>query len=422
MAQISEFSALRFTQSAGDIKDLTCPPYDIISDEQRKAYLTQNPNNIIRLELPREGSNPYEEAKKQLASWLSEKTLGKDSKEALYIYEEEFSVAEQTYKLRGFICHVHLEEFSKKVVLPHEETLSKAKQDRFDLMCATECNFSQVYSLYDDADQSVAALLDTLTSKEPNQMFKSEDGITHRLWIAEKSDTTEKICNLFADKQLFIADGHHRYETALRYYNYRKDNQMEIGDSDSMMMFLCDLQNTGLVVFPTHRVITNTSNFNSEDFLSFASEDFDIVQLPSFEDSKIELEAAYMCNEKAFGYYDGNSTYLLTLKDTAVMEQAIPGASKALRELDVSVLHKLLLEKYFGITKEVMAAGGRLTYTRSDEEAKELTDKDADCCFILNPTRVSEIRDVALAGEKMPQKSTYFYPKLITGMVMNKLI
>lgn len=422
MAQISPFQALRFTENAGCAKELCCPPYDIISEEQRKNYLQTNPHNIIRLELPREGVNPYENAKKCLDEWLNTNQLKKDDKKAIYLYEEEFSVNDTIYHLNGFICAVHLEEFSKGIVLPHEETLSKAKQDRFDLMCATECNFSQVYSLYDDSDNKVENILNKLANQKPSIEFCDDDKIIHRLWIVPDNEDVQAICKLFAEKKLYIADGHHRYETALRYKQHRIDNGLDVGNSDCMMMFLCSLQNKGLVVFPTHRVIHNTQNFDSKEFLNFAEKYFYVMPLKSYDCIEKELSTIYEGNGKAFGYYDGKESYLLVIKNIDQMQSILPNASKALRELDVTILHTLLLEEFFGINKEVMAAGGRLTYTRDANEAKSLTDENADCCFILNPTRVSEIRDVALAGEKMPQKSTYFYPKLITGLVMNKLI
>lgn len=422
MAKIAPFKALRFTEKAGKSRELCCPPYDIISEEQRKNYLAENPHNIIRLELPKEGQDPYKDAQSCLQSWMEEGLLKKDETPAIYIYEEEFMVENISYKLRGFICSVHLEEFSKGIVLPHEETLSKAKEDRFNLMCATECNFSQVYSLYDDSDNAVESILQTLCTDAPAITFTDDDQVTHRLWVVKDGKEVQTIVSLFADKKLYIADGHHRYETALRYKQHRIDQGLGLGTSDSMMMFLCSLQNKGLVVFPTHRVIQNTKGFESGDFLAKAKDYFYVTKLDSFSSISEELKTIYDGNGKAFGYFDGKDSYLLVMKDISVMKSLLPNASKALRELDVTLLHTVLLEDYFGINKEVMAAGGRLTYTRDMQEAKDLVDGGADCCFILNPTRVSEIRDVALAGEKMPQKSTYFYPKLITGLVMNKLV
>ena len=422
MAQIKPFRGMRFSASAGQPRELCCPPYDIISEQQRQAFLATNPHNIIRLELPREGENPYETAANVLSSWLADGTLKRDDNAAIYLYEEAFTVRGTAYRFRGFISAVHLEEFSAGVVLPHEETLSAAKQDRFDLMCATGCNFSQVYSLYDDANGACKAILDKLAAGEPTVEFTDAEGVTHRLWVAEDGADVQALCALFADKKLYIADGHHRYETALNYHKHLVASGAETGTSDSIMMFLCDLQNAGLVVFPTHRVIHNIEGFAATDFLAKAAKYFDVRPLASFDEIEGELSAVYAQGGKAFGFYDGENASLLTMRDLSVMADIMPGASEALRSLDVTLLHTLLLEPLCGIDKKAMAAGGKLTYTRDAAEAKALAEGDANACFILNPTRVSEISAVALAGEKMPQKSTYFYPKLITGLVMNKML
>ena len=422
MAQIKPFHGMRFSAAAGQPRDLCCPPYDIISEEQRKAFLAENPHNIIRLELPREGENPYETAADVLKTWLSDGTLKRDDNAAIYIYEEAFTVRGTAYRFRGFVSAVHLEEFSAGVVLPHEETLSAAKQDRFDLMCATGCNFSQVYSLYDDANGACKAILDKLAAGEPTVEFTDAEGVTHRLWVAEDGADVQALCALFADKKLYIADGHHRYETALNYHKHLVATGAETGTSDSIMMFLCDLQNSGLVVFPTHRVIHNIEGFTAADFLTKAGKYFDVQPLASFDEIETRLNAVYAQGGKAFGFYDGKDASLLTMRDLSVMADIMPNASEALRSLDVTLLHTLLLEPLCGIDKKAMAAGGKLTYTRDAAEAKALAEGDANACFILNPTRVSEISAVALAGEKMPQKSTYFYPKLITGLVMNKML
>ena len=422
MANIAPFRALRFTAAAGDIDELCCPPYDIISDEQRRAFLGTNEKNIIRLELPREGENPYAVAGDTLKAWLESGALKQDDAPALYVYQEEFVAYGKPYTLRGFTCTVELQPFSAGVVLPHEETLSKAKQDRFDLMCATGCNFSQIYSLYDDPDRAVDAILDKFCASEPAARFTDADDVIHSLWVVPDGDDVRAVCKLFEDKKLYIADGHHRYETALRYRDHLRAEGGETGSSDRVMMFLCAMQHDGLVVFPTHRVIHNIDGFDSMNFLKEAAAVCDVLPLAKFEDIEPRLAAVYAEGGKAFGYYDGEKAALIKVSDLDQMKALLPNASKSLRELDVTLLHSLLLERLCGIDKAAMAAGGKLTYTRDAAEAKALTDSGADACFILNPTRVTEISAVAREGEKMPQKSTYFYPKLITGLTMNKLL
>lgn len=421
MAQITPFKALRFTEKAGPIRELVCPPYDIISEEARRAYLRQNPRNVIRLELPREGEDPYAQAGQVLSEWESEGMIATDAVPGIYIYEEAFTAYGKACTVKGFICRVKLEEFSAGVVLPHEETLSKAKTDRFDLMRATHCNFSQIYSLYND-DGGCAALLDRLSAGAPDQELTDSDGVTHRLWIVPENALTADLCRRFSDKKLYIADGHHRYETALNYRRALAEAGVAPGGAaDYVMMCLVAMEHPGLVVFPTHRIVRGLDRFCADTVLKTCREYFDLTELSDAAEANRALENAYAVGKKAFVLYSGRYT-LLTLRDLSVMADILPGASSALRGLDVSVLHSLVLERLFGIDKVNMAAGASLTYTRDAAEAVSAVDNGAaDCAFLLNPTRVEEIRDVAAAGEKMPQKSTYFYPKLITGMVMNAL-
>ena len=427
MAEIQPFRGLRFTEKAGDIGALTCPPYDIISEEQRQAYLQGNPCNVIRLELPREGEDPYQQAGETLRRWMEEELLRQDTQPALYIYEEEFrsAVTEgEVKKVKGFICRVKAEPFSKGVVLPHEETLSKAKQDRLNLMKATGCNFSQIYSLYMDEEHVTRERIYNLSKDTPRYEFN--DGLViHRMWIVNDPVAINAICEDFADRKLYIADGHHRYETAVNFSNYCHENGIapEGGEADYVMMMLVDMEHEGLVVFPTHRLVRDLENFDVQTVLEGCREHFEVAEMEDVSQMESSLKARYDEGKKAFAFYTGGKGwYLLTLRDLSVMAELLPDKSAASQGLDVTVLHSLVLEKLMGIDKENMANQKNLTYTRSMEEALEsVQNGQSQCAFLLNPTRVTEIRDVAAAGEKMPQKSTYFYPKLITGLVMNRM-
>ncbi len=426
MAQIKAFKGLRFnTTTAGDIKSLCCPPYDIISEEQRLAFLKANESNIIRLELPKEGENPYKTAADVLRLWEDKGILIREDKPALYVYEEEFTAYGKRNSIKGLICRLKVEEFSKGVVLPHEFTLSKAKEDRLNLMKATNCNFSQIYGLYMDEEHTSLSTIDALSKGAADMEFTDDDSITHRMWIVTDEEAIEKLTNDFSDRKIYIADGHHRYETALNYRNYCRENGIsKEGDAqDYQMIFLCDMGHPGLVVFPTHRLVRDLENFDKTAVLSKCEEYFDIDRFDSADEMEQILADKDSQGKKAFGFYTGSGEwYLLTLKDIAVMDTLLPDLSTASRQLDVTVLHTLILEQIFGIDKENMAAQINLTYTKFFEEALSSVDEgSAQCSFVLNPTKVTEIRDVASAGEKMPQKSTYFYPKMITGMVMNKL-
>ena len=424
MAEIKPFKAMRFnTEVAGKIEELACPPYDVISPVQRENYINTNENNIIRLELPT-GENPYKDAASLLNKWLSENVLKVDTNEALYIYEEEFEAYGERKKFKGIISRVKLTPFSEGVVLPHENTLSKAKEDRFNLMKTTGCNFSQVYSLYIDEEHTTETKLDYLTKDAPNVEF--DDGeVIHRLWIVNDKVVIKSICDDFASRQLYIADGHHRYETALNYKNYCYENNLTNGsdDCDYIMMMLVDMDSNGLVVFPTHRLIHDVADFNEEALIENCKKYFDVSEEEDISLIEEKLEELYKENICAFALYTGENKWIkLVLKDACVMDEILKEESFAVRHLDVSVLHSLILERVLGIDKENMANQINLTYTRSfDEAISSVNEEKSQAAFILNPTRISEIRDVASAGEKMPQKSTYFYPKLITGLVMNKM-
>lgn len=435
MAEIRPFHALRFTQAAGPIEELTCPPYDIISESQRLAYLARNPHNIIRLELPKDGENPYAEAGNVLRQWLADGILSPDEQAAFYVYEIEFSlegasdisgISGGDRSVAGLIAQVHLEEFSKGIVLPHEETLSKAKQDRLNLMKATGCNFSNIYSLYmdDGGESETQDILALVMREQPLVAMTDESGLVHRLWAITDPTMIESIQRRFLDTKLYIADGHHRYETALNYRNYLREQGVPEGtNADYVMMMLVEMSHPGLVVFPTHRLVRGLETFDPQALLADCAAYFEITPDIGIDALDESLESAYQAGQKAFGFYTGGDSFtLLTLKDVAVMAQFLPELSPASRQLDVNVLHTLVLERLMGIDKANMANQTNLTYTRSLQEALDNVKLGQyQCAFLLNPTRVTEIRDVAAAGEKMPQKSTYFYPKLITGLTMNKL-
>lgn len=423
MAEIKGFRALRYTPAAGGISSLICPPYDVISEDERRHFIDENEHNIIRLELPRGGDDPYAEAGNILDKWIKDGILAQDDADSIYVYEEEFEEKGVKMSFKGIICLVKLEEFSKGIILPHEETLSKAKADRFNLMKATGCNFSQIYSLYTDGGGVTGGFIDGISCGEPLVTAKDASGVTHRLWRTSDPGVISAVSASFDGRKLYIADGHHRYETAINYRNYlREQGLAKPGDlADYVMMTLVDLDSPGLVVYPTHRVVHGIENFDAELIKTRCKKYFDIMEYPR-EEALAHLAKAGAAGSKAFVLYTGGRYSLLTLKDPDALCREYSDVCRELMLLDVSVLHRLILEQIMGIDSEKLKNQTNLTYTRDIDEAVGLADGGADCAFILNPTKVTEIKTVALAGEKMPQKSTYFYPKLITGLVMNKII
>ncbi len=435
MAEIRPFRALRFTPKAGKAEEVTCPPYDIIGEEQRKGFLMQNPHNIIRLELPRDGADPYKQAGKVLKGWLDNGILRQDDTPAVYVYEIRFTLErdgdnlgtqDESRSIMGLISLVKLEEFENGVVLPHEETLSKAKTDRFNLMQATNCNFSCIYSLYMDEDGKgeMPDIPAVISNIQPISEMTDENLLEHRLWAITDPEIISGIQRNMADTRLYIADGHHRYETALNHRNaLRSQGTPQGAASDYVMMMMVEMNHPGLVVFPTHRLVRGLDNFDAAALIKASAPYFDVTQNIEIAALNETLEKAYMGGRHAFGFYTGGDFFtLMTLRDPSTMDKLLPSLSPTSRSLDVTILHTLVLERLMGIDRENMANQRNLTYTRSLCDVLGGVDKgDFQCGFILNPTRVSEIRDVASAGEKMPQKSTYFYPKLITGLTMNKL-
>ncbi len=421
MANIYPFRAWRFSEDAGAVNELICPPYDIISEEQRKAYLTRNEHNIIRLELPREGADPYAEAGKTVKEWCQDGTLVRDEAAAFYVYNIRFEVNGECKDVAGILAAVELSPFSEGVVLPHEWTLSKAKTDRLNLMKATGFNFSDIYSLH-QAD--ITSVLDgVMANDRPIEDVEDENGLRHTLWAITDADTIRTIQEAFADAKLYIADGHHRYETALNYKHYRAESGIPVAGADRVMMMLVDMAHPGLVVFPTHRLLRDLPAFDADALLDACEADFEIERDLPLAKADEKLAKAYDDGKKAFVCFTGGEkAALLTLTNTALMDALLPEESAVSRQLDVNVLHSAILERVLGIDKENMAQQINLTYTRDRDEAIDGVNNGAfQCAFLLNPTRVSEIQGVAAAGEKMPQKSTYFYPKLITGLTMNEL-
>lgn len=426
MAEIRPLKALRYNlEKAGPIEALTCPPYDIVSPQKRRQLLEESPYNLIRLELPQEGEDPYQQAAATLAQWRQDQVLVQDMEEGLYLYEEEFlSQVDQGQRrsVLGLVCRVRLEDFANGVILPHEETLSKAKEDRFRLLSATRCNFSSIYSLYRDEGGVTRQRLLNLKETCPPRYEFSDGLVTHRLWVINDPVAIQALEEDFAGRKLYIADGHHRYETGLRYRDTLEEQGTYLPGASYTLMTLTDMADPGLTVFPTHRLVRGVEGFEESALLAACQEDFILEPQQNRADSEKALENLYQEGKHAFALYSGKGWTVLTLKDPAVMEALLPGTSPAYRTLDVSILHSLVLERLLGIDKENMASQKNLTYTRSAEEAQRSVDQgESQCCFLLNPTRVEEIGQVAQNGEKMPQKSTYFYPKLITGLVVNSL-
>ena len=434
MANVKPFRGLRYdTNKVGPLSGVTTPPYDIISPQEQDMYCKKHKNSIIHLELGKtydtdtENNNRYTRARDYLNQWMAEGILKFEDEPAYYLYEEVFSLPDGSAKsLKGLISAVELVPFSEKIVLPHEETLSKAKADRFQLMDATHANFSPIYFLYMDEKKTVNRIIHEVSKEKPEESFQSADGITHNLWIIKDKALLTQIENAFKDKQLFIADGHHRYETALNFRDKLKRETPGFDESHGgnfILAFAVEMDDPGLVVLPTHRILQNLDGFDEQKTVDALQANFSVKKINAQNPAKdAEMALKNVCDETAFAFYTGKDYfYLLELKNNEAMKKALPARSDAYRGLDVSVLHTLILDGLFGIDTENMANQKNLIYTKfADEAIDSVKQGKAQCSFLLNATKVQQIKEVSLLNEKMPQKSTYFYPKLITGLVINK--
>lgn len=431
MATIIPFKGLRYNQEKiSNLASVVTPPYDVIDESAQARYYAENPANIIRLELgltfPEDTStnNRYIRAAQYLEKWIEDETLIQEENAALYLYQQEFIFRGEKVVRTGFICGLKVEDYENGNVLPHEETLSKPKADRLQLMRATASNFSSIFGLFSDEEKYIDnTLLEEITARLPDIHIVDEDDEIHKIWVIDKAEAVYKVVKAMSDKKIYIADGHHRYETALEYYKEMKEQ----GHSgyDYVLTTLVNLYDKGLVVLPTHRVAGNIADFKLKSFLEKLNTLFEVEVFGNQENLKAflkELEARGK-NRHAFGMYVSGKLYLLTLKDAEQAGKLLPdNKSDAWEKLDVALLDNIILDQMLGINEQKRRSQDNLAYTRSEEWLIEQVDnRNFQAGFILNPTRVEEIVEVAEAGDKMPQKSTYFYPKLVTGLIINKL-
>jgi uncharacterized protein (DUF1015 family) len=418
---------LRYNASKVDANEVVTPPYDVIDANGQEGFYTKNPYNVIRLELGKvfpddnEENNKYTRAAEFLREWISSGVLVHEDKPSVYLYEQEFEARGEKKIRSGFIAGVQANDYSKGEVLPHEETLPKHKADRLNLMKATLANFSPIFGLYADPGHTIeTALNNAKGSQTPDAEVTDDQGVVNRLWVVSDENTVQTVVQQMTSKKIFIADGHHRYETAV---NFGKEMSAQGRPGfDYLMICLVNLYNEGLVVFPTHRVVKNIDNFDLNLLIDKLSDDFNVEEITglSLNEFITKLETKGQ-NAHAFGLYANSQYYLISLKDENRLDDLVlEGRSAAWRRLDVSILHTLILEKLLGIGSQQRADESNLVYLRDDEATKAAVDNgSAQLAFFMNSTRVEEVTDIATGGEKMPQKSTFFYPKVITGLVIN---
>lgn len=441
MAEIIPFRAVLYNKAkVGDLNKVMAPPYDVISPKLQDDLYSRHQNNIVRLILSKiepadsEGSDRYSRAAADLNKWLGEGILIRDEKPSIYYYKQTYTLKTgKTQTRKGFIALTRLVDFGKGIH-PHEKTLSGPKADRLRLMQAADANMSCIFSLYSEPSLGINKTLDEATNgAAPDIDVKDDDGIANTLWRVSDPVAVSAVTGALKDKSLFIADGHHRYETALNYRNIMRDkNPKHTGDEpyNFVLMYFSNMDDEGMTIWPTHRVVHSLNNFDETAFLDRCAEYFDIERFQFTEADEQEKRKSFLERLEKTGKDSisiGLSTrakdayYVLVLKNAGIMEKVfgdqIPDVFKA---LDVTVLHSLVLSRILGITQEAQEKQQNLVYVKSYDEALSACRKDANqLAFLLNPTRIEQVKSVALAGFVMPQKSTYFYPKLLSGLVMN---
>ena len=438
MAFIQPFRGLRYNpQKISDLASVMSLPYDVLTEKDREELYQANPYNIVRLiwgkDLPGDGppENKYLRAARMLQEWEENHVLVREEGKAFYLYAQDFTLAGHGEKSRrGIVARVRLEDFDSHTILRHEATFAGPKADRLNLIRATRANLDSIFTICDSRNSELGAILDERMSQSPLLDIRDRGGVRHRLWALKEMADQELIRKQVADRPLFIADGHHRYEAALLYRREMMSQEGEMEKEDAgyhyAMMMVIDMEDPGLVILPTHRLVGGIPEWDLSGFLTRANEYFSVeeIKLHSAERERQRIISERL--EKKGGvahsfavYAGGDSVFFLGLKHDRIIDSlGKEGESEALRKLDVTIMDRLILNRLLGYQES--GRGGRIGYTPNMEEAlRRVEDGIYDLAFLLMPTTLQEVKSISLAGEQMPQKSTYFYPKLLSGLVIN---
>ncbi len=416
MADVEPLRALHYDRErTGGLQDVLAPPYDVIGTEQRTKLEARSPYNVVRIDLP-VGEEPYDAAAREFQAWRTDGVIVRDEQPALWVLEQDFTGPDgNPRKRRGFLARVRVEEYGPGRIRPHERTHPGPREDRLNLTRATRANLSPIFALFDDPSDDVSGALDRATQREPWGRATDDDETVNRLWRVTDPGSIAQITGAMRPAELLIADGHHRYETARVYAE-------EIGGEGPhryVLMCLVALEDPGLTVFPTHRLLRDLRPDQHETLAQAIRRDFDIRRL----DSTAELAPRYG-QPVRFGYIDAHfrQPFMLTLKDPAIADAALADHAEPYRRLDTAVLEALILKGALQMTDEDIDHMTGLDYARDFDHALELVQSGArDAAFFVAPTPIEEVRAVAAAGESMPPKSTYFFPKVPTGLLFNPL-
>jgi len=420
-AEIIPFKGVLYNPKRVDITSVTAPPYDIVTPELKEVFYSRSPYNIIRIDFGKdkdgdsEKENRYTRAEKSLNNWLKQGILITDSKTSFYCYEADYKINGRKKKLRGFLGAVKIEDVGSGKIHPHEMTYSKPKTDRLNILRFCKANISPIFSLYSSPGRLTSSILKKIVKEKAFIEAKNGDGFIHKLWQISDKASIKTIKKELSDKDIFIADGHHRYETALAFKNeIAKKGLIKTGKEpfNYVMMLLVNMEDDGLTILPTHRL----AKIEKKKKIHDALKPYFNIKVINFdrtteEQAKHDMFKAMQKSKHSFGMFTKGKKafYVLKFKGSYSKINSHP----SLKNIDVTILHKFIFEKLLGINKFEYEMDAELVI-------KKLKNGPFQAAFFLNPTEVHDVRKVALAGQRMPPKSTYFYPKILTGMVIYK--
>jgi len=442
MALVKPFRGFLYNQERiEDFELVVAPPYDVITAEQQSSYYEKHPCNIIRLILGKvepsddEANNRYTRAARHLSRWQEDSTLVRSEKPSIYFYRQDYVLPTgEARQRKGFICLFGLEEFSSGVIKPHERTLSKPKADRLNLTKACRANFNPVFSLYSDPELTVEEFSDSVATGPAYLDVSDENGVRHQLWVVDSPDILESVQKVMESKSLLIADGHHRYETALNYRKLMRDKHAGATGEEAFnytMMYFTNMNDVGLVILPYHRLVKGI-NFKFDAFVETARKYFDVETIPTNLENDLQVRRKTLATMKdeateryAFCMYsqgqDGYSVF--RLKDASLLDEVMDTeTTPALRSLDANIMEALVFRTLLGISCSDPQHEDKFKFFRDDEEAVgQVRSGTYEVALLVNPTRIEQVKEIVAHDGIMPQKSTFFYPKLLSGLVINQI-
>jgi uncharacterized protein (DUF1015 family) len=445
MAKIVPFRGLRFNPEKIDrMEDVVTPPYDVIDEKAQVALLSKNPYNMIQLDLTKHAgvapaAGRYEAAKKLFDRWQEEGVLIRDREPAIYLYHIRYQLSNgRSFTRKGLVGLVGLAEFAEGIVKPHEKTFRSVTDDRLKLIDTCQAQFSQVFSLYADENGEIMAALEAACPPEPLYAVEDQDGCRHTLWAVTDRQVLAKISAAFQDKSLYIADGHHRYTTALQLRELMAKRQGRVAENspyNHIMMYLCPMEDPGLSVLPTHRLVYFPGQLSEADLVVRMGDYFDIEEIGGGSRETLLEQVLGRMEEKqrqtVFGMYEpkADRCFLLSLKPGVMAGAVGHELPAALQELDVVVLSELVVERLLGLSHERCDSEGLIAYFSDPDDALDNAVKVAaengdrsPILFLMNHTPVAQVKKIADENLIMPHKSTYFYPKILTGLLVNRLV